>query len=165
MSDLWEEYYNNINNNNSIIINKDIKNEDDDTLLTLSVCLNNFNLTKLLIESGFDINHINLKGESILINFIRCKFDNMGNETYFNENQNHILEYLLQNNININYQDLYGKTGLMYAVQAGDLNAIKLLLKYEANKNIVDKNNKKAIDYNCKDYEFYNEINYLFNFL
>ena len=157
----WDEFYNNIllNSFKNLNIDSFIRNTDNDTLLMLAVCLNNLNLTIVLLQQNFNINHINNDGENVLISYVRCKLDNMGNNKYFTINQLAIVEYLLISGINVNQQDTVGKTALMYASEAGDIGIIKILLLHSANKSLKDNLSKLAIEYNDLSYDYYNEIN------
>jgi ankyrin repeat protein len=56
------------------------------------------------------------------------------------------VEYLLKKGAKVDSQDNKGKTALIYAVQNGWVQNVKLLLKYGANKNIKGKGQKTAYD-------------------
>ncbi|MEI6346846.1 MAG: ankyrin repeat domain-containing protein [Bacteroidota bacterium] len=59
-----------------------------------------------------------------------------------------VVEYLISIGFTVNIQrDIDGMTPLISSVSIGSYDKVKLLLKHGADKNAVDKNGKKAIDY------------------
>jgi ankyrin repeat protein len=99
----------------------------------LEKVLSNTQAVKLLIEkNGLDIN-INDKGTTALHMATRQKGYNI--ET---------LKYLLMAGADVNAQDHFGATPLMWAADVGNLSAIKVLLDAKADKNITDIRNHTA---------------------
>ena len=56
-------------------------------------------------------------------------------------------QYLINLGVNIDSFDNYNKTPLFYAVQSNNSRLVKFLILNGADKNVKDKNNKKAIEY------------------
>lgn len=59
------------------------------------------------------------------------------------------MEFLLEKGVNPNMKDTYGQSALFYALRNTDtfIEAYNLLLKYEADKTIIDHNGKTVFDY------------------
>lgn len=67
-----------------------------------------------------------------------------------------ILECLLKNGASVNQsRKTDGMTALMFATFCGDINKVKLLISYNADKYLRDKNGKTALEYVDKIYDRY----------
>ena len=97
-----------------------------------------FEIIKLFVEKGFEINYINHLGYNAL--HYCCK-----NGFY------EISEYLINKGIEINIQDNneYFKTPLHISCERGYFELVKLLIKNGANINIKDKINRNCLNYAC----------------
>jgi len=92
------------------------------------------NIVKLLIEYGANPDTVEENGYSTLMAAV--SFGSI-----------EIVELLLKCKVNIDQQrTIDGITALMLALYNGDIDKIKLLLAYGADKNIIDKNGQKAYD-------------------
>lgn len=49
-----------------------------------------------------------------------------------------LLHYLLQNELEIDSRDIYGRTPLSYATEHGSLHVVNILLEQGANINTID---------------------------
>jgi ankyrin repeat protein len=58
-----------------------------------------------------------------------------------------ILDMLLEHGATVNKQDMFGKTALMEAIGADQVNGVKVLLDHGANPNLRDRWGKAALDY------------------
>jgi ankyrin repeat protein len=134
----WDELKNNIESAKDININ--IRDNNNNYLITYAVMYNNIDLVKLLIEKGCKIDVLDSEERTIL--YIPIKF-------LYNE----MLEYLLEVNdttIGVNITDIKDKTNriaLHYAIKMKNIFAIEQLLKYGSNLNIIDNNGYAAIHY------------------
>ena len=60
-----------------------------------------------------------------------------------------MIEILIYNNVDIDYEDEYGLTGLMSACMHGYLEIVKLLINSGSNVNYINKNNDTQLTYAC----------------
>ena len=110
--------------------------------------LSNLKSVKLLIEkNGLDVN-INNDGVTALHIAARQRGNNI-----------EVLEYLIKSGANVNAQDKYKTTPLMWAAEAGNLSALKALLDARADKNIVDTHGHTASMKAFQDKNVQNFIN------
>lgn len=113
-------------------------------------------------------NKTELKGESALmgaimsgdLDIIKLLVENGANFEYQNEISNkdtaiiwaagrgsrHIMEYLIQKGVKINYQNDKGQTALMRATLNGQLDNVKILMKYKADVSLKDKEGHTVLD-------------------
>ena len=126
--------------NINILYNQDILYT---TPLELACIYNKFDIVKLLIEKGANINILNNIGQTVL--FTACLNNNF-----------QIVNILIKKGININIIDtIDGGTALFYAcMYKGDnkttnLNIVKLLIKYSADVNQLDHKGESALFYAC----------------
>jgi len=121
--------------NNVYAINENLCTDDDDSLCTVDdkkILFTNPSLV-LLAVSKYGIEEF----------FELTKKRN--NFNFYSKNKNFI-EYLLTIGADINYQDQYGNSPLLYACYYNNQDIIILLLKYGANVNIIDIYNNSAMD-------------------
>jgi ankyrin repeat protein len=134
----WGQIEEKINSNKEINVN--IRDGNNNYLVTYAVMYNSLDLVKLLIEKGCKIDVLDSEERSLL--YIPIKFM-----------YNDMLEYLLEindNTIGINITDIKDKTNriaLHYAIKMKNIFAIEKLLKYGSNSNIIDNNGYSAIHY------------------
>jgi ankyrin repeat protein len=102
------------------------------------------NTVKLLLERGANPNLVNKNKQNALMIGISYALKA--------ESSFEAIEMLLHSGINIDAQDKWGKTALMFAVIENDDKSVELLLKAGANVNLVDESGKYALDY-AKDPE------------
>lgn len=81
----------------------------------------NLEIVKLLIDNGANIRKPNYNGGTCLINSVQSVV---------------LCEYILQNGVDVNAQDIQLKTALHYAIQEHRMNTTLLLLKYGAGNSI-----------------------------
>ena len=62
-----------------------------------------------------------------------------------------VVKFLIDSGIDINAQDKYGMTALIYASMSAESNIVKLLLSSGADVNIKDNEGKNALDYSSGD--------------
>lgn len=92
------------------------------TNLTSAIYINDFDLTKLLIEHSADINRLNAEGSTPLNAAIEYSSID-------------VVELLLSNGADSNVSDLKWNSPLDCAIHKNNLDIIKLLIKYGANVN------------------------------
>lgn len=135
-----------------------IKNNDGDTALTLisgkfvaDFHTASLDVLSILIKHGADINAKDSEGQTPLIisaNKLReriAKMETLGLPR-FDKSAYHTMGTLLKHKADINAQDDYGRTALMYTMESGDFNNSYLLLSNGAKKDIKDKNGETAAD-------------------
>jgi len=101
--------------------------------LWYAVCANSFNITKLVIENGTNINEQFEKQKSVL----DVAVEYHGRHYYSID----IIKLLIENGANLNIKDKYGNTPLFYACISYDVNVdvIELLIEKGADINIKNK--------------------------
>lgn len=103
-------------------------------LVHFSCAYSNVSIIKMIIDYGFPLILNNTKKPILMY---AC-----------NWGKTEVVEYLISMGCSVNIQrDIDGITPLMSAVGSGFYDKVQLLLQNGADKNIVDKNGKKAIDY------------------
>jgi len=119
-------------------IDVNIRDENNNYLLTHAIHLTNIELINLLIKKGARLDIIDIDGRPIL--FIPI-----------NRGLNDLLEILLAENKKqigvpiVDMYDSYNKIPLHYAINRKNMNAIKLLLEYGSNVNYQDKDGLNAL--------------------
>jgi len=131
--------------------------------------VDNYEQAVQLIEKGANLNIKNKSGDTPFLNFskyekglcwrllndgyfMEANFDEKdteGHTVLMNAIENPFLvESLLEMRIlDINKQDMFGNTALIYSVIKGDTKSYQLLLSYGAREDIINNEGKMAIDY------------------
>ena len=134
----WDELIKQIESNKEINVN--IRDENNNYLITYAVMYNKKDIIKILIDNGAKIDVLDSEDRTIL--YLPIKF-------LYND----ILLYLLEindNTIGVNITDIKdktNKTALHYAIRNKNLFAIEQLLKYGSNPHIIDNNGYTALHY------------------
>lgn len=140
-----------------LLNNKNIKINNNEIILLFSdkLLLNNisdrlfYNLMKLLICKGFNINHSNNHEQTIL--HLICKdFNNYDK-----------VKILLDFGANVNALDSMNQTPLFYASKILNVNIIDLLLRYYTNFKIRNLQNKMFLDVFMSSYQINEPYKYL----
>jgi len=132
----WDNFIKTLNSFDEIDVN--IRDENNNHLITYAVLFNRPDIVKTLIEKGAKIDIQDVDERSLL--YIPIKYD------YFD-----ILTLLLQTNkenIGISITDIkdkYYKIPIHYAINLKNIRAIKLLLEYGSNPNIPDINGYNSL--------------------
>ena len=117
-----------------ILDTKKVVISDYGDLIRFACTKSNIPIIKMLKDYGFPLNVNNTKSPVIIS---ACDWGTVD-----------VVEYLISIGYFVNIQrDIDGMTPLISSVSIGSYDKVKLLLKHGANKNTVDKNGKKAIDY------------------
>lgn len=95
--------------------------------------MGDFEVVKILVNMGADVNAVNEYGSTALI----LASKDTGLE---------VMEILLLNGAVIDHQDRQGRTALMMAAKNGWKEAVTLLLSHDADIHIKDNNNKTALE-------------------
>ena len=111
----------------------DIKGEAGKELLFLAAENEDFELVRLLIGKGVDINTKNRGGETLL-------------HIAVEKGHLEIVRALLEKNADINAKNQYGNTPLLAAIEKGHLEITRALLDKGADINIEDNHGKTALD-------------------
>ncbi|XP_055954648.1 serine/threonine-protein phosphatase 6 regulatory ankyrin repeat subunit A-like [Patella vulgata] len=111
-----------------IDVNTVDKNGDKPLALASKHCKTH--LVTLLISTDCDINHQNLRGETVLHKVSRY--------SAYNQNKKKIIKTLLQNGVNVNLNDVDGETALFIAVGNRERSITEELLKAGADVNHCD---------------------------
>lgn len=102
-----------------------------DTYLDTAIRLNRFDIIKLLVEFGEDVNKMTISKKSSLME--ACWYGNL-----------EIVEYLIKQGADVNYHSSNG-TPLVYAVAKNDLEIIETLLKNAANIHLSNEDNDSIL--------------------
>jgi len=122
-------------------------NVDGDSLYYFDLACSNKStqVIDILVKRIYRLNYLNPPSNSLPL-FTATSFGSI-----------EVLHKLLELGFDINSQsELDGMTPLMLAVNNANVPKIKLLIKYSADKTIISKNGKKAVDYIPQGFE--NEI-------
>ena len=145
-----------------------LQNFNGDTALMIASMCGNIDIADRLLETGqCNVNHKDIWGDTVL--FCVVKRGHLGvvdkllvygaNYYHVNKNGENLLHCaILSENIDmlqrvmslrpdVNHQDNYGWTPLMYAVRIGKGEMIKILMEHGADPMIEDKNGKTASDF------------------
>lgn len=117
-------------------INVDIQNKHGETALMLALAEDNIIISNIMTNSLISKSNLNITDNENCTVVMHATFCNR--TKYFKK---------LITNINIDVQDNDGFTALMYACEDNNINFIKILIKKGCNKELINKDNKKAIDY------------------
>lgn len=99
---------------------------------------------KKIIKSGANINLVNNKGNNILLEFIE-------KQNKLNFESIEVIDYLIKSGININHQNKDGDTALILSSKKRFKTLTHLLLGYEPNINIRNKNHENVLYFNLSD--------------
>ncbi|CAF4175359.1 unnamed protein product [Rotaria sp. Silwood2] len=156
----------NLETKGAIIFNSGLT--DGVTALLTAVVLRNFDMVKLLIENGAEVNTVNNYGATPLhvasslgrADIVKYLIEeaqgdisrvNKGNVTCLNIAGHcghlELMKYLLQQpNIDVNHQSHNGYTTLHWAVERNNIEIIKLLLSYNARIDIKNAKNMTSLE-------------------
>ena len=101
----------------------DVNANVDGTALIAATASKNFNMVKLLVENGADVNETNYLGSALTAAIYVGNFD--------------IASYLINNGADVNYAAGDGTTPMLVAAQTGQAEMIELLAKEGATVNYV----------------------------
>lgn len=121
---------------NLININQDTVNsinQRGDSPLVLACYYGNNEVAKKLIDIVKDINIESKEGTPLTATIFTKNFE--------------LSSYLIKHGANIEQTNKSGQTPLLLALINNDIKAAKLLIEFDANTTIKDKNNMAAIDY------------------
>lgn len=104
-----------------------------DTALLQAVKSGSYEIIKLLVQHGAEVNYKDADGNTVLMN--ACMYGSKN-----------IIEYLIQKGAKINDQNSEGQTALIIAAGSGYTDNVRILLKYNADKNIKDKSGYTAVN-------------------
>ena len=113
-----------------------INYKDSNNLVALAYALDNEDrrMFKLLVENGANTKKIILNKSSLLIFYVSMK-------------KFMLIEDIIETGVDINFQDRLGMTALMHSIEKENINAINLLIKHNANKELTDFSGKTIFDY------------------
>lgn len=137
-NDKWKDLEVAIENDTNNFLDLNMRDDQNNYLLTYAVLYNKVNIAKLLIDKGVKIDIVDTDDRCIL--FLTIKYGYM-----------EMLEYLLKVNkkyISVSIIDVRDKNqniSLHYAIIYKNIKAVELLLKYGSNPNITDKNGNNAL--------------------
>ncbi len=132
----WDDIKNILKDNDNLDIN--IRDEQNEYLLTYAILYNNIDTIKLFYEYGSRIDILDNEDRSILYICIKYGYDE-------------ILKFLIEKNtdsIGINILDIKDKLHkipLHYAIQKKNINIIKLMLEAGSNTNVYEQNGYNAL--------------------
>lgn len=116
------------------------ENSKDTNLKSSSVLMNSISngkldKVKLLVENGADLEYKNeaSNGDTAIIYAAKHL-------------SKYVLEYIIQHNANINYQNTKGETALIRAVASNNIDSVKILLEYKADTSLKDNEGHTALD-------------------
>ena len=150
--------------------NVDVRRDGGDTALICACIENNFEIIQLLLKAGADVNAANDEGITPLIQsaimgnensiYAVCLLLQAGADvnradkdnstalhyaTLYSEDDDksiaeNIMQQLLRGGANANAQDSGGETPLLQCARDGFIEGVRLLLEYNADKSLCDKN-------------------------
>ena len=136
--------------------NVNFKSQDSLDTLAIAASTNDINIIKILIQNGININsqfNISFQYNENKVND-RITLYRVNEERYqsflmvaIKHDNEELVKYLLQNNININLQDENGETSLMKAIKYKKLSLIKILKRYNPDLKIRNVNGESVKDY------------------
>jgi tetratricopeptide (TPR) repeat protein len=98
---------------------------EEQSAIVIATLHNNYQIIKLIIDSGGDVNHANSEGVTALI-------------VASTKGYNDILEYLLMNGANVNHKNKYNETALFAACVKNQIETIRILLNHNPDIEIKD---------------------------
>ncbi|EKE39943.1 hypothetical protein ENUP19_0181G0033 [Entamoeba nuttalli] len=120
--------------NGNDLINKD---KHGNTLLHIAVMARQIGMISFLVDLGLSPNHVNHKGENILMLAIQLGFNDIA------------FEIMKLQNFNYSTPDLNGESLLHYCARYGMALICKEILRHNININSVDFNNNNALHICC----------------
>ncbi|MDF2931398.1 MAG: ankyrin repeat protein [Chryseobacterium sp.] len=129
---------------NSNVINE--TNEQKYSPLILACYRGNMEVADFLIDNVNDINYNSPMGTALMAVIFKGDLK--------------LAQKLLDNKSDINKADSHGATPLIFATKLGNVDMVKLLIKYKAEKNIIDNEGKTAFEYAVfsKNQELINQL-------
>lgn len=119
-------------NVNAIPMDADVGVVPDDTLLNMAIWEDDYEIVKLLLNNGADVHIKTMHTSSPLVATTCLRVP--------------IAEMLIKYGADVNGQDSIGNTALHYAVERNDHKLIQLLMRYNANDSIVNKEGRAPYD-------------------
>lgn len=116
--------------------------------LTIACAMGNYDIAKLLLENGADINYQNIKNQTALMYSVMNHMEIISDST--------LVLLLDRTDINPDLKDINGNTALIISVIISNWSAFRLLLGY-SDINIVNNSGKNVLYYLAK-YGFPDEI-------
>ncbi|BFU18301.1 ankyrin repeat protein, putative [Entamoeba histolytica HM-1:IMSS-B] len=120
--------------NGNDLINKD---KHGNTLLHIAVMARQIGMISFLVDLGLSPNHVNHKGENILMLAIQLGFNDIA------------FEIMKLQNFNYSTPDLNGESLLHYCARYGMALICKEILRHNININSIDFNNNNALHICC----------------
>lgn len=111
--------------------------------LFFAISNDKINIVKLLLDNGVDINQ-EKDGKNALIIAVR-------------DSDEKTLKFLIENGLNVNMVDQNKASGLFTAIGKNDLNKAEILLKANADTELLDKDNETALAFICINSEYDSE--------
>lgn len=147
----WDELIKTINNTQNLDCN--IRDNNNNYLIQYAILYNKIDITKLLIEKGAKLDVTDIDGRSLLFIPIKYNYDN-------------ILETILENDKNsigislLEYSDNKGLFPIHYTILFKNLNAIKIILKYNRDIDTPDNdgNTSLHLSIQMKNLDIFNQI-------
>jgi ankyrin repeat protein len=134
----WDQFIN-LLKSSELGIDVNIRDEQNNYLLTYAILYNQSKIVKILVDKGANID-ITIENEEMSILYLAIKY------AYYD-----ILKILLEHNkitigISVlNIRDKNYNVPIHYAIKFNNLDATKLLLEYGANLNVTDKNQYNSL--------------------
>jgi len=126
----------------------------------IEACLNSYvDMVEILLNHGASANFKNKNGCSSLIEL--TKQSHRFRKQCAHSNYKHIVEYLLEQNIEVDSRDSHGNTALIYASKNGDVDLIELLIHYGASLDLKGQYGNTAL-YEASAYGHLNCVQTLF---
>ncbi len=101
-----------------------------------------YNKLQLHIELGHDPNELDTSGKNLLMKAVEKIADH--------EIRIRIIKTLIAAGINVNFQDINGKTALMIAAGKGLITELELLVKENSDINLCNRSGESALSYACE---------------
>ncbi len=134
----WDEFKNKINKIDPIDMDINMRDEQNEYLLSYCTLYNKLDIIKLLVDKGAKIDIVDNQDRSILYICIKYDYDDII-KYYINKNKD---------NIGINILDIKDRTQkipLHYAIQSKNKTITKLLLEAGSNPNLSENNGYNAL--------------------
>lgn len=164
-------------------LNLTITDKNQNSLLHWACFVDAFDIVKLLIERGTDINHKNYIGETPIftavfrnnIRILELFYTNKADLSIIDSHGNNLIHYAIENNnnlstimmliafeIDLTVINLKGNDILLTAVENDEIEIFKLLIKFVKLNNKTNNKNKSVFYYLLKNKEF-DLVNLLIN--